>query len=51
MKDVVVTVVVAIVLAIVFLYVLLSLVFSGWGDPSPQGSASAISATIPSGAT
>jgi hypothetical protein len=37
-KDVIVTVVVAIVLAVLFMYALLSLAFSGWGDPSPSGS-------------
>lgn len=40
MKDVIVTVVVAIVLAVLFMYVLLSLAFSGWGDPSPSGPSS-----------
>jgi len=45
-KDVIVTVIAAVVLAIVFMFVLLSLVFSGWGDRSPQGSPSAMSAPI-----
>jgi hypothetical protein len=37
-KDLIVTVVAAIVLAVLFMYAILSLAFSGWGDPSPSGS-------------
>jgi hypothetical protein len=37
-KDVIVTAVVAVVLAILFMVVLLSVAFSGWGDPSRSDS-------------
>lgn len=48
MRDVILTVIAAIVFGVVCMYVLLSLAFSGWGDRSPQPSASAISDSAPS---